>query len=74
MKTKIMSAILLGIFSLANCYSQKEINFPSTKLTINDVYTANELVFYGFDFTNFRLVEPDRINEFSDIRDVQFAA
>lgn len=74
MKTKKIATMLLAIFSLTYCYAQKEINFPTTKLTINDVYAANELVYYGFDFTNFRLVEPDRINEFSDIRDVQFSA
>lgn len=47
---------------------------PTTKLTMNDVFSATELTFYGYDFTNFRLVEPDRIDEGAKIRDVQFAA
>ncbi|HLC82181.1 MAG TPA: hypothetical protein VJI69_00025 [Bacteroidia bacterium] len=75
MKTRFTIYILLlitsiSLLSFTGLYKQD----PSTKLTINDVYSTNTIVYYGLDFSNFRLVEPDRINEGAEIRDVQFPA
>lgn len=75
MKTKIFkSAILIFATILLLSFNQTTKQDPTTKLTINDVYAANTIVYYGLDFSNFRLVEPDRINEGAEIRDVQFPA
>jgi hypothetical protein len=70
-KLSIISVILVGTFN--TFYAQKESK-NTTNLTINDVYTANELMYYGLDFSNFRLVEPDRINEGADIKNIEFPA
>ena len=72
-----MKKIIITIIALSfstNYFAQKETPIPTTKKTMNDVYNASELTFYGYDFTNFRLVEPDRINEGAAIRDIQFSA
>lgn len=70
---KILSIIILLSFSKSN-FAQKEGNIPTTKLTINDVYNASELSFYGYDFSNFRLVDPEKINAGADIKNIQFPA
>jgi hypothetical protein len=64
MKHSVITLLFIVLSSVG--YAQK------TTLTLNDVYAANELIFYGLDFSNFRLVEPDRINEGEEIKDVQF--
>ncbi|MGQ0828421.1 MAG: hypothetical protein ACT4ON_08500 [Bacteroidota bacterium] len=45
---------------------------PTTNLTQTDVINAKTITFYGFDFTNFRLLEPQRIYESKKIRDIHF--
>lgn len=70
MKTKNLIIIIL-LLTISKVNAQKT---PTTTLTINDVYSSNTIVYYGLDFSNFRLIEPSRINEGADIRDVQFPA
>lgn len=67
-KYKILTVLIL-LFLKIN--AQK---IPTTTLTINDVYASNTIIYYGLDFSNFRLIEPARINEGAEIRDVQFPA
>jgi hypothetical protein len=62
--------VILGLLFGITLNAQKA-TVKTTKLTLDDVYTANELIFYGLDFSNFRLVEPDRINEGVEIKNSQ---
>jgi hypothetical protein len=60
MKKLILS--IIGIFYLLNssffiCFSQE--------FTVDEshVFMSKEITFYGYDFTNLKLVEPERLNE-----------
>lgn len=72
MKT-IKNALFALFFGWAFiCSSQEKPKKTETKLTINDVYNESTLGFYGFDFSNFRLVQPDKLNDAEDIKDNLF--
>lgn len=44
----------------------------STSITISDIVSASQIVFYGIDFSNFKLVEGKRKKESNKIRDIQY--
>lgn len=54
--------------------SSKNSNSIKTNLTMSDVYSAKELVFYGFDFTNFRFIDEEYIGKGLEIRDSYFSS
>lgn len=54
--------------------SSKMDNSAKTSLTMSDVYSAKELIFYGFDFTNFRLIDEEYLSKGAEIRDSYFSA
>ncbi len=54
--------------------TSKKSNSAKTNLTMNDVYSTTELVFYGFDFTNFRFIDEKYLNKGAEIRDSYFSS
>ncbi len=66
--------LILVFFSLFFKISiaQNKTKNSNTQLTIDDVYNSTEFIYYGLDFSNFRLVEPDRINDGAEIKNIQF--
>lgn len=44
----------------------------STQLTMSNVFSASQILFYGFDFSNAVLIEPKRMGEGQKIKDLNF--
>lgn len=55
--------VLLCILLSTNCYSQN---------SKSRIFTANEIQFYGFDFSHFKLAEAKRMHQGSQVRNYIF--
>lgn len=55
-----------------NAGSANTVATGSTSLTMSNVFSANKITFYGFDFSNCVLIEPKRMAEGQKIKDTNF--